>query len=306
MNIEHCREFIELSRTLNFTETANNLHLTQSTLSKHISALERELGAKLFIRQHDGIRLTEEGYVFVGSATNILDIYKGTRETFESMKSEEAISIDGQLEDTGVSGFMSMAIMINNNRHQTPIRFNHNRTKDKFTLLKEDDIDMLIMGGSPSQVASSGFKYINLLTSPFVAIVDPDHAFAAREYLSVSDLRNETLIQFLDEYSQQGWYTIEDVCKQSGFSPKRKPVLTQSVTEQLATPLHGCVLIFPKTSKELRFLVESMQRHIVPIIDEAAAFQVYGIYKEEREEKLKPFLDALQEAKHLMDSSISS
>ena len=42
MNIESCREFIELAQCLNFTEAAGNLNITQPALSKHMLALEKE------------------------------------------------------------------------------------------------------------------------------------------------------------------------------------------------------------------------------------------------------------------------
>jgi DNA-binding transcriptional LysR family regulator len=48
MDIEYLREFIILARYLNFTATAEMLHTTQPTLSRHISSIESEVGIKLF------------------------------------------------------------------------------------------------------------------------------------------------------------------------------------------------------------------------------------------------------------------
>lgn len=50
MNIESCREFIELAQCLNFTEAAGNLNITQPALSKHMLALEKEFGIELLDR----------------------------------------------------------------------------------------------------------------------------------------------------------------------------------------------------------------------------------------------------------------
>ena len=47
MNIETCREFIELAQCLNFTKAAGNLNITQPALSKHMLALEKEFGIEL-------------------------------------------------------------------------------------------------------------------------------------------------------------------------------------------------------------------------------------------------------------------
>ena len=53
--------FSKSATTLNMTEAAKELGLTQSALSQRISQLEAELGTSLFIREPRGLRLTEPG-----------------------------------------------------------------------------------------------------------------------------------------------------------------------------------------------------------------------------------------------------
>ena len=50
MNIEDVDLFLELSKNQNLTVTANNLFLTQPTVSRRLAMLEQELGYSLFIR----------------------------------------------------------------------------------------------------------------------------------------------------------------------------------------------------------------------------------------------------------------
>ena len=63
MQTEVLREFIAVARCLNFRKAAAELHLSQPALSKHIAALERELGFQLLDRRH-GTRLTAAGERF--------------------------------------------------------------------------------------------------------------------------------------------------------------------------------------------------------------------------------------------------
>ena len=49
MELSLLREFIVLSQTLNYTKAAEILHLTQTTLSKHIVAMEKELGCSIHL-----------------------------------------------------------------------------------------------------------------------------------------------------------------------------------------------------------------------------------------------------------------
>ena len=53
--------FYETARLKSFTRAAARLHVSQSALSQRVHKLEDELGATLFVRGTDGIRLTETG-----------------------------------------------------------------------------------------------------------------------------------------------------------------------------------------------------------------------------------------------------
>ncbi len=57
-----------LADELNFTHAANQLHVSQPTLSNQIRDLERELDVKLFERTRDGLVLTSSGEAFAAQA----------------------------------------------------------------------------------------------------------------------------------------------------------------------------------------------------------------------------------------------
>ena len=49
MHLEQLRYFLSVARHRNFTEAAREFYMTQPAITHQISALERELGAKLFL-----------------------------------------------------------------------------------------------------------------------------------------------------------------------------------------------------------------------------------------------------------------
>ena len=61
-----------------FTAAARELHLTQSTLSKHVALLEREFGADLFVRDRSGVSLTEAGGVLYAQARQMEKLLRAT------------------------------------------------------------------------------------------------------------------------------------------------------------------------------------------------------------------------------------
>ena len=71
MDTERCREFVVLAQTCNYLQAADQLFISQSSLSKHIKALERELGVELFNRTTRRVQLTEHGRVFLPFARKL-------------------------------------------------------------------------------------------------------------------------------------------------------------------------------------------------------------------------------------------
>jgi DNA-binding transcriptional LysR family regulator len=61
MNIKRLAYFLEISKTLNITKAAENLHISQPPLTAQLKLLEEELGTVLFIRTTRKLEITEAG-----------------------------------------------------------------------------------------------------------------------------------------------------------------------------------------------------------------------------------------------------
>ena len=73
MKLPHLRTFVTVADQSSITRAARKLSLAPSTVSTHIAALEKEYGVQLFLRLHDGLRLTETGRALTTQAREILD-----------------------------------------------------------------------------------------------------------------------------------------------------------------------------------------------------------------------------------------
>ena len=67
--------FSTLARTLSFGETARLLGISQPAVSKHVAALEAEIGAALFVRYGRSVALTDKGRALLQIASGILEGY---------------------------------------------------------------------------------------------------------------------------------------------------------------------------------------------------------------------------------------
>lgn len=91
MNFDYLREFLDLANTLNFTKSASNLQMTQSTLSRHIAAMEKEIGAPLFVRSTSKVKLTQNGRLLYERSSALLSDYA---DTIEEMKAEISRAVE--------------------------------------------------------------------------------------------------------------------------------------------------------------------------------------------------------------------
>lgn len=72
MEINYFKEFVTLAETGNFTEAAEQLFISQATLSKHIKSMEKELNELLFYRTTRKLELTKYGRLLLEDARKIV------------------------------------------------------------------------------------------------------------------------------------------------------------------------------------------------------------------------------------------
>lgn len=104
MDIEKYRTFITAAECTSFASAAEKLFLTTPTVTKHIYALEREMGVSLFERTPQGVRLTEEGEKRIELARQIVSCYDALN-NMNAGKTLELFSIPC-LEKIGVPGYL--------------------------------------------------------------------------------------------------------------------------------------------------------------------------------------------------------
>ncbi len=85
MEIRTLRYYLAVAREENMTRAAEQLHVTQPTLSKALKSLEDELGKKLFTRRSFSISLTEEGVLLRNRAEDLVAMADRIEREFVSL-----------------------------------------------------------------------------------------------------------------------------------------------------------------------------------------------------------------------------
>lgn len=157
MDLTKLRYFITAAECGSFTETAQRLYTSQPNISKQISALERELGARLFFRERGMIRLTRAGEYF----------YEQTRE-FPAMV--DRITETARALGRGDQGELTVGILSGQRLSREIIRrfhrFNEQHPELEFTLERA--------GFSELQKALYSFRFDMILTLSFDVSPSPE------------------------------------------------------------------------------------------------------------------------------------
>lgn len=90
MNLKQLEAFVRVSERRSFSKAAKELFLTQPTVSAHISSLEKELDARLFVRNTKEVDLSEEGKKLYEYAKQMVNLERKIEDAFmEGNKREQ-------------------------------------------------------------------------------------------------------------------------------------------------------------------------------------------------------------------------
>jgi LysR family glycine cleavage system transcriptional activator len=93
LGIGPLRAFVAVGRLLSFRGAAEELHLTQSAISRQIRGLEDELGAPLFLRGTRHVELTAAGTALMQATVPLIDRLDGTVRQLRSARSRRTVSL---------------------------------------------------------------------------------------------------------------------------------------------------------------------------------------------------------------------
>jgi DNA-binding transcriptional LysR family regulator len=85
--------FEAAARLLSFTRAGDELHLTQSAVSRQMQELEAQLGVKLFERRHRALALTDAGQQFYASASQVLATMRAATDRLRAQAGRGTLSV---------------------------------------------------------------------------------------------------------------------------------------------------------------------------------------------------------------------
>lgn len=182
--------FIQVAETLSFARAAERLNVTQPAVTHQIHSLEEELNVKLFRRTTRIVELTQEGFLFLEDARDILSISHRAKRRFTNPSAEEIRPFSVGCHSYTHLFLLSKALGQMAKEFPTlhprlrVVSFPH-----LYRLLDEEEVDALV----GFQDKAPGV-YRELLRSPIVLVCPQEHPLASRDKIQLSDLKEFPLI----------------------------------------------------------------------------------------------------------------
>lgn len=86
MNTKVLEYIIAIAEEKSISRAAERFYLSQPSLSRHLTNIESDIGAKIFARQNGELALTDAGKTYINSAQAILHIEKQTEEKLSAIR----------------------------------------------------------------------------------------------------------------------------------------------------------------------------------------------------------------------------
>lgn len=212
MNLQQLYYVKKISEAKSINRASKTLHISQPALTKQLKLLENELTVTLFERSKNGVRLTNEGNLFLIEVEKILNQVGSLKQQFLERK-EKVLNIGalpsiatyllpGIIKKMNDSGYKANVLILN--------------TSDEIeSLLSEGKID----AGFGQDIEEKDYAF-PILVEPYYVIVPNSNLLAGYRSLSLSELADQNMIlpslpcdirKALDNYLNQQELIFENI-----------------------------------------------------------------------------------------------
>lgn len=198
-SLDLLKAFEAAARLLSFTKAGEELHLTQSAVSRQMKELEGQLGVALFQRRHRALSLTDAGQALYPSVTQVLSTMRAATDRLRALSGRRMLSV------TTTQSLASLWLIprlgsFTRTHPDVDVRISADtRVLD----LERDGLDIAIRHGPPSLAGPNAVKLFGERVFPVCSpklLQDPK-----RPLREPADLRHHVLLQYDDPEGRHPW-----------------------------------------------------------------------------------------------------
>ncbi|MBM4136563.1 MAG: LysR family transcriptional regulator [Nitrospira sp.] len=246
--------FCKVAETKSFSKASEIIHLTQPAVSLQIQALEERYETKLFDRSSNTVTLTPAGEVLYKYAKEILSLYVSAEKVIGEITDLVKGSITiGACSTIGDYLLPSIITGFRKTHPKIKIHLLVGNTNRVVEMLNSGNIDLGLVAGD---VAGQRIVLKKLFSDELMLIVSPQHPWAKKKEVSLSELTKESFI--LREAGSGTRQVIEKFLAKHGIAPRDMKISlvlgsTEAIKDAVENGLGVSIVSRWAARKEIRY-----------------------------------------------------
>ena len=220
MEFRHLRAFLSVAETLHFARAAELLGISPPSLTEQIQELERQLGARLFLRTKRSVALTDAGRLFLEEARPALEqVERAVRVARQAGRGERGIIEIGFAGSAALSGVLAQTVAAWRRDHpEVDLHFHEMESGPQIEALAEGRLDIGFV--RPPLLTPPGIVTARLHREPLLIALPSAHPLAAEVDIAAGALLGEAFIIPDQEAGISFHHHTVAVARRGGFLPR--------------------------------------------------------------------------------------
>ncbi len=214
MDFGQIEAFVQVAAHRSFSRAAEQLQLTQPSITARIQSLERELSEELFERGGRGVRLTDAGLAFLPYAERILQTLQEARDAVDEVRNVQLGSLRLGSALT-ISTYVLPKILHTFRERYSGLEvvIRTGRSEQVLSMLLSDEVQV----GLVRSLTHPDVETVHLYDDEIVLVAYPSHNFAEERRATVEEAASQPIILFDRGSSYYG--LIHNFFRQAGVVP---------------------------------------------------------------------------------------
>ena len=251
--------FMAVATNLSFTRTSEELFVSQPAISRQISQLEKELGARLFVRNNQKTELTEVGRLYFELFSRYkADLINTKIEADRILGKKKGMMRVGFLEGWDLFGIIPPMIeRFNSEYPDIEVVINCCGVKELTTSLLNDTLDIVVTMNN-SLKPFSEFSTMDVADISKILLFSSSHPLAGRKNLTLRNFSDDVFIAPWEIVDKMIVDTITSYTRPFGFIPKVRFVKNHESTITCVRNNMGVAIldewVWAKNADDLRWI----------------------------------------------------
>ena len=220
MDIDRLKMFITVADCLNFTKAAEQLYISQPTLSRHISELEDIMQTELLERTTRKMSLTKAGKLFYAESVQIVNRYDALMQRVTRLGNGLSGSLRIGYLELFTQDILPIAIRTFHEKFpMVDLIFKETTLREANSMILSGDLDLCFMVAHEETQWAPELDHRRIFTGQVQLFVSNFHPLAKYQMVNPTMLKNEKILMYNVGETPDLQERIKQICLKGGFVP---------------------------------------------------------------------------------------